>query len=169
MYEGSSFAISLPPYAWYYLFYWYDSHPSGDEVISHYGVVSCFLAALWGIWELSSLTRGQTHTLCSGSAVLTSGPPGKSRSIVVICVSLMADDLDHVFVFWLAPTYLFSLISHPPLLHWAPCLRQLQPHHAVAFWCVCVCVLICLVCPFPTSLLGFLWHRHLRRFTDSPE
>ena len=30
------------------------------------------------MWDLISLTRGQTHAPCSGSAVLTTGPPGKS-------------------------------------------------------------------------------------------
>ena len=30
------------------------------------------------MWELSSLTRDQTQTPCTGSAVLVTGPPGKS-------------------------------------------------------------------------------------------
>ena len=52
------------------------------------------------VWNLSSPTRDRTHTPMRGKLrVLTSGPPGKSHSIVVICVSLMADDLDHVLVF----------------------------------------------------------------------
>ena len=46
----------------------------------------------------------------------------------------MANDIQHVFVFSLAPTYFFSLVSHPALLHWAPCVWQLQSHRA----CVCL-------------------------------
>ena len=29
------------------------------------------------MWDLSSLTRDQTHAPCSRSSVLTTGPPGK--------------------------------------------------------------------------------------------
>ena len=31
-----------------------------------------------GIWDLSSLSRAQTHAPCSGGTVLITGPPGKS-------------------------------------------------------------------------------------------
>ena len=31
----------------------------------------------WGMWDLSSLSRDQTHIPCVGSRVLTTGPPGK--------------------------------------------------------------------------------------------
>ena len=31
-----------------------------------------------GMWDLNSPTRDRTHALCIGSAVLTTGPPGKS-------------------------------------------------------------------------------------------
>ena len=37
-----------------------------------------FLATPCSTWDLSSPTRGWTHAPCSGSAVLTTGPPGKS-------------------------------------------------------------------------------------------
>ena len=38
-----------------------------------------FLPMLSGLWDLSSLTRDQTHAPCNGKCwVLTSGPPGKS-------------------------------------------------------------------------------------------
>ena len=36
-----------------------------------------FLAALVGLWDLCSLTRDQTHALCSGNRVVTTGLPGK--------------------------------------------------------------------------------------------
>ena len=35
---------------------------------------------LHGMWNLSSLTRGWTHTLCSGSVETTTEPPRKSNS-----------------------------------------------------------------------------------------
>ena len=37
-----------------------------------------FLATPCGIWDLSSLSRAQTHAPCSGGTVLITGPPGKS-------------------------------------------------------------------------------------------
>lgn len=46
----------------------------------------CVLAASfsvvtpYGMWNLSSLTRGWTHTLCSGSVETTTEPPRKSNS-----------------------------------------------------------------------------------------
>ena len=36
-----------------------------------------FLAAPHGMWDLSSLARDRTRAPCSGSTVLTAGPPGK--------------------------------------------------------------------------------------------
>ena len=38
-----------------------------------------FLAMLHGMWDLSSLTRDQTHVPCIGSTVLTTELPGKSN------------------------------------------------------------------------------------------
>ena len=35
------------------------------------------------MWDLSSLMRDQTHTLCIGSEVITTGPPGKSQEGVL--------------------------------------------------------------------------------------
>ena len=40
-----------------------------------------YLAVPGGIWDLSSLTRDQTHTPCIGSAILTTRPPGKSLQL----------------------------------------------------------------------------------------
>ena len=45
--------------------------------ISHFLLVD-WLAILYRMWDLSSLTRDETHTLCNGSTVLTTGPPEKS-------------------------------------------------------------------------------------------
>lgn len=39
------------------------------------------------MWDLSSMTRDQTHAPCSTSVVLTTGPPGKSPII-----SFLADE-----------------------------------------------------------------------------
>ena len=41
-----------------------------------------FLAASRGMWDLSSLPRDQTCTSCTGSTVLTTGPPGKSPAFI---------------------------------------------------------------------------------------
>ena len=41
-----------------------------------------FFFQLGGMWDLSSPSRDQTHASCIGSAVLTSGPPGKSQCVV---------------------------------------------------------------------------------------
>ena len=38
-----------------------------------------FLAAYQGMWDVSSLTRDWTSAPCTGSAVSTTGPPGKSQ------------------------------------------------------------------------------------------
>ena len=38
------------------------------------------LARPWGMWDLSSPTRGKPVAPCTGSAVLTTGPSGKSLS-----------------------------------------------------------------------------------------
>ena len=41
-------------------------------------------------WDLNSLTKDQIRTLCTGSAVLTTGPPvNKSRSVVSILCNPM--------------------------------------------------------------------------------
>ena len=37
-----------------------------------------FLAIPRGMWDLGSQTRNRTCSLCTGSTVLTTGPPGKS-------------------------------------------------------------------------------------------
>ena len=42
------------------------------------------LAIPQGMWDLSSLMRDRTHTLCVGSEVITTGPPGKSQEGVLI-------------------------------------------------------------------------------------
>ena len=43
-----------------------------------------FLAPSHGIWDLSSLTRDQTRNPYSGSAVLTTGPPGESLPLALL-------------------------------------------------------------------------------------
>ena len=45
--------------------------------ISHFLLID-WLAMLYSMWDLSSLTRDGTHTLCNGSTLLTTGPPEKS-------------------------------------------------------------------------------------------
>ena len=61
---------------------------------------SCFLATLRGTWNLSSLSRDGLYTLCSGSAVLITGPPGKSYGLYhfnqVIKVSITRNGTNHV-------------------------------------------------------------------------
>ena len=43
-------------------------------------------AAPHGMWDVSSLAMDGAHVLCSGSGVLTTGPPGKSlRGLGVSC------------------------------------------------------------------------------------
>ena len=41
-----------------------------------------FLATRYGMQDLSSPTRDQTHALSSESTVLTTGPPGKSLVVI---------------------------------------------------------------------------------------
>ena len=43
-------------------------------------LVYFFLAAPFCMWDLSSLTKDQTCTLCIGNAVLTIGSPGESQN-----------------------------------------------------------------------------------------
>ena len=40
---------------------------------------------LRGMRDLSSPTRDRTHAPCSGSTVFTTGPPGKSQGLTVLC------------------------------------------------------------------------------------
>ena len=47
-------------------------------------IIFYFLAAPRGMWNLSSPTRDGTRAPCSGSAVLTTGPPGKSRQTLFL-------------------------------------------------------------------------------------
>ena len=42
-----------------------------------------FLGMLWDMWDPSSLTRDWTGAADSESAVLTTGPPGKSLKILL--------------------------------------------------------------------------------------
>ena len=49
----------------------------------------CVLAAPWGMWSLSFMTRDQIYAPCSGSIVLTTGPPGKSLSFILNCKSTL--------------------------------------------------------------------------------
>ena len=53
-----------------------------------------------GMQDLSSLTRDQSHTSCTGSAVLTTGPAGKW----VVAVQL----LSHV---WLLATFRINIMN----------------------------------------------------------
>ena len=41
-----------------------------------------FLAAPRGTWDLGSVARDQTCTSCTGSTVVTTGPPGKSPAFI---------------------------------------------------------------------------------------
>ena len=50
--------------------------------------VCLFSAALHSMWDLSSLTRDRTHTPCSGSIVLTTGPPGDSLFSLLFCIKI---------------------------------------------------------------------------------
>ena len=52
------------------------------------------LAMPWGMWDLSSPTRGGTCTPRSGSTVLTTGPPGKAVPdfIVFKCKSYTTEE-----------------------------------------------------------------------------
>ena len=59
------------------------------EAVFCFGLFVClFLPNLPGMQDFRSLTRDQTHTLCSGSTVLTTGPLGKS-SLAVLNTSLL--------------------------------------------------------------------------------
>ena len=43
-----------------------------------------FLAVPWAMWDLSSPTRDRMCVPCIGSAVLTTGPPGKSSGLMFL-------------------------------------------------------------------------------------
>ena len=47
------------------------------------------MAVLCTMWEFSSLTRDQSHTPCTGSAVLTTGPPGRSHDYILVFISML--------------------------------------------------------------------------------
>ena len=39
----------------------------------------------WGMWDLTSLTRNQTHTLCTGDEAVNTGP--SEKSLCLVCCS----------------------------------------------------------------------------------
>ena len=47
----------------------------------------CLLATACSMWDLTSLTRDQTHDSFCGSRVLTTGPPGKSSSMCIFLIT----------------------------------------------------------------------------------
>ena len=46
----------------------------------------------WGMWNLSSLTRAQTHTLCIGRWRLNHWPPGKSQMWLFKCSLILVSN-----------------------------------------------------------------------------
>ena len=50
--------------------------------------VCLFSAALHSMWDLSYLTSDRTHTPCSGSIVLTTGPPVDSLFSLLFCIKI---------------------------------------------------------------------------------
>ena len=57
-------------------------------------VFCLFVFPFWqchSMWDLSSPTRDQTHAPCSGSAVLTTKPPGKSLDLLLNSQELCID------------------------------------------------------------------------------
>ena len=53
------------------------------DLIVSFKQVFCLLVALQRMWNPNSPSWNQTHTLCIASSVLTTGPPQKSREILV--------------------------------------------------------------------------------------
>lgn len=68
---------------------------------------SCSSAIPSGTWSLSSLSRDRLYTPCSGSAVLVTGPPGKSHGLhhfkQMVKVSVTRNGTNHMF---------------PDMMHW---------------------------------------------------
>ena len=65
---------------------WTIEHPHRDTVVDKYNcrflsLSLSFLATLWGMWDLTFLTRDQTHALQWEYGVLTTAPAGKSLPV----------------------------------------------------------------------------------------
>ena len=105
----------------------------------------CFDFWLWGMWDLSPMTRDQTATPCIRRQVLTTGLPGKAPEVqllshMVTCVSFSCDNLcvftDNrhkktllmcklIFYFFLWFLVTFLYIFHENSLFWV-CIAQLD-------------------------------------------
>ena len=70
-----------------------------------------------GMWDLSSPTRGQTPTICIGSRVVTTGPPGKSLNSTLDIIYQLPSIMVHANLFSDSiPSYLFLTYSYLFLL-----------------------------------------------------
>ena len=71
-----------------------------------------FLAASRGMWALSSLPRDPACTSCTGSTVLTTGPPGKSPAFISLKHQLFGIILSYkvqVFLYFKSSLHPLSL------------------------------------------------------------
>ena len=100
-----------------------------------------FLAAPHGMWDLSSQTRDRTRAPCSGSTVLTTGPPGKSPMLNFIrnCQTLFQSGYVILHSHLQCVRVPGALLSHLhltlaisfPFLSFPPCLSLPPP---LSFW-----------------------------------